>query len=92
MKSELEHSKENNDLLKKMARIIVEKYETKNHAGNKSTSTTTESKVSDESIEVLETEHVSIEDVDEEGGEFTEQLVGNRLRGFRRTTPSAPPQ
>ena len=48
-------------------------------------------KHSDDSIEVIESEQVTIEDVaDEDGEQFTEQIVANKLRGFRRTDPSKP--
>ena len=94
VKNELEHSKENNDLLKKMGKIIVEKFEIRNKPDVQTVPPKTKAKVaqhSDDSIEVIESEQVTIEDVEDEDGEqFTEQIVANKLRGFRRTDPSKP--
>ena len=56
VKNELEHSKENNDLLKKMGKIIVEKFEIRNKPDVQSVPPKTKSKVaqhSDDSIEVI---------------------------------------
>ena len=84
--NKLEHSRENNDLLQKMGKIIVEKFETRNKPPKTKPK---ETQHSDDSIEVIETEQVTIEDVEDEDGEqFTEQIVANKLRGFKdsRTT------
>ena len=90
----MEHSRENNDLLKKMGKIIVEKFEIRNKPDVQAVPPKTKAKEtqhSDDSIEVIEAEHVTIEDVEDEDGEqFTEQIVANKLRGFRRADPSKP--
>ena len=77
-KGELEHAKETNDLLTKMAKIIVNKNE------NKTTTGFPQQK--DDEAQVIDDEENSLEDVDENEG--LQQLVDNKSRGYRRTTPS----
>ena len=88
VQSKLEHLRENNDLLKKMGKIIVEKYETNNKANNTPEPKTRKDvhREAEENIEIIDTEEVTIEDVSE--AEFADQLLTNKIRGFRRTNPA----
>ena len=74
-----------------MGKIIVQKYE-QNVTNRQATTTPTrqhETHNNDDLIEEVEIEEVTIEDVDDaDGAQYSEQLITNRLRGFRRTTPS----
>ena len=83
-----------------MSKIIVEKYEQNIKKSRNVTSSEqkyipakgkpTNSAANDEEfIEVIATEEVTIEDVDDvDGGHFDQVLLANRRRGFKRSTPA----
>ena len=77
-----------------MGKIIVGKFENRNQPDVQAVLPKTKAKVaqpSEDSVEVIDSEEVTIEDVDDEDcDQFTEQIIANKLRGFRRTDPSKP--
>ena len=90
MKNVLEHSRENNDLLKRMSKIIVDKFKNKNKSPElmqirqEMPPTPTKKPM----IEVSESDYVTISDVDEEGEQFTEHIFNDKRRGFKRSQPN----